>query len=315
MRLEDIRAARERLHEIAIKTPLVRLEIEGTPGEIYLKLENLQRGGSFKVRPAGNRILGLSPDERRRGVFTASSGNFGIAVALLAKQLNIPATVVAPDDAPAAKLDVVRQLGATVHAVSHDEWWDVILTHQFAGTESAFVGDDSTESIRGTGTIGLEIIEQLPDVDAVLMAYGGGGLSCGIAAAIRALKPDTRLIACESEAATPFAAAWSAGEPIDVTYQSSFVSGIGSTTVLPRIWPLASELLDGCAVVSLAQTAKAIRHIAQYSHVVAEGAGAVPVAAALAGFGGKGKLVCVVSGGNISNNDLATILNGGIPAY
>lgn len=265
------------------------------------------------MRPAGNYLLDLSPAEQRRGVYTASSGNFGIAVARLAKQLGISASVVAPDNAPINKLRAVAGFGAEIHRVTYADWWDVIQTHHYRGFDGLFVSAESRQSMEGNGTIGLEILEQLPDVDAVLMSFGSGGLSCGIAAAIRAIKPDTRVIACETEAATPLASAWRAGEPVEVTHTPSFVTGMGSQQVLRNVWPLARQLLDDCAVVSLEQTAAAVRLILKRLHVVAEGAGAVPVAAALQGYGGRGNIVCVVSGGNLSSEDLEVILRGRVP--
>jgi len=310
--LEGVRAARERIRDLVPVTPLVPLNVDGAAGEIYLKLENLQPVGSFKLRTAGNFMLGLGPGERRRGVFTASSGNFGIAVAWLASRMGIKSDVVVPANAPRRKLEQLARLGAEIHSVPYADWWDVILTHEFRGMSGVFVNADGLTAMEASGTIGLEILEQLPDVDTVLTGYGGGALSCGIGAVMAALKPDVRRIVCESEAAAPFAAAWQAGESVNVAYEESFLSGIGSRTVLPWIWPVAHELLDGAAVISLQQVADAVRFLAVNNHVVAEGAGAVSVAAALAGHGGD-KTVCVVSGGNIGAEDLATILGGGIP--
>jgi len=310
--LAGIRAARERLRDLVHTTPLIPFNVDGTDGEMYLKLENLQPVGSFKLRTAGNFMLQLGPDERRRGVFTASSGNFGIAVAWLAARMGIEASVVVPANAPGSKLERLAQLGVVIHRVSYADWWNVILTHEFRDCEAVFVNADGPAAMEAGGTIGLEILEQLPDVDTVLAGYGSGALSCGIGAAMAALKPDVRRIGCESATATPLAAAWQAGEPVEVAYDESFISGIGSTTVLPGIWPIARKLLDGAAVVSPEQAADAIRLLAMNNHVVAEGAGAVPVAAALAGHAG-GKTVCVVSGGNIGREELITILNGGVP--
>jgi len=312
-RLKDIRAARERLRGLVHVSPLVPLNIDETGGEIFLKLENLQPLGSFKLRTAGNFMLQLGPEERRRGVFTASSGNFGIAVAWLAGRLGIEASVVVPANAPQGKLERLAQLGTNIHRVSYADWWQVILTHEFRDCDAVFVNADGRAAMEAGGTIGLEILEQLPDVDTVLAGYGSGALSCGIGAAMAALKPDVRRIACESSTAAPLTAAWQAGEPVEVAYDESFISGIGSTTVLSGMWPVARELLDGTAVVSVEQAADAIRLLAMNNHVVAEGAGAVPVAAALAGHAG-GKTVCVVSGGNIGREELVTILNGGVPA-
>ncbi|MFQ5634507.1 MAG: threonine/serine dehydratase [Gammaproteobacteria bacterium] len=309
---DRIDAARNRLRGIAEVTPLLPLNLDDG-GNIYLKLENLQPVGSFKLRTAANFMLELGPAERRRGVFTASSGNFGIAVAWLAARLKIAASVVVPDNAPSGKIETLLRLGATIHRVSYDEWWDVILNHEFRNLTAVFVDADGPAAMEANGTIGLEVLEQLPNVDTILAGYGSGALSCGIAAAVTARKPGVRVIACESATASPLAAAWRAGKPVDVAYQESFISGIGSTTVLPLIWPIARELLDGVAVVSLEQAAAAIRLLADNNRVIAEGAGAVPVAAAMAGHA-HGRTVCVVSGGNIGAAQLSVILGGGIPA-
>jgi threonine dehydratase len=257
-------------------------------------------------------MLKLRPGERRRGVFTASTGNFGIAVAWLAARMGIEASVIVPANVPRGKLDRLARLGAEIFSVPYADWWDVILTHEFRDMSAVFANADGLTAMEAAGTIGLEILEQLPDVESVLAGYGSGALSCGIGAAMAALKPDARRVACESEAATPLAAAWQAGEPVDVAYDESFISGIGSPAVLPWMRPVARELLDGTAVVSLEQAADAVRLLAANNHVVAEGAGAVPLAAALAGHGG-GKTVCVVGGGNIGREELVTILNGDIP--
>ncbi len=257
-------------------------------------------------------MLQLDPDERERGVFTASSGNFGIAVAWLAARLGIAASVVVPANAPSGKLERLEQLGATVHRVPYADWWNVILTHKFRDLNKVFVRADGETAMEASGSIGLEILEQLPDVGSVLAGYGSGALLCGIAAAMAASKPDVRRVACESEAATPLDSAWRAGKPVDVAYDESFISGIGSTSVLPGMWPVACAVLNGTAVVSLEQTADAIRLLLKSNRVVVEGAGAVSVAAALAGHG-KGKTVCIVSGGNISAAALTVILSGAVP--
>ncbi len=312
--IEDIRAARELLQGMVCPSPLVRLNTDEAGGDIYLKLENLQPVGSFKLRPVGNIVRNLDAKSRDKGIFTASSGNTGIAVAWIAARLDIRADVVVPDNAPQTKLDVLAELGATVHKIPFAEWWDVIMTHRYPGLDGVFidaVGD--RHAIAGDGTIGLEICEQLPDVDTVLIPFGGGGLTTGIASAIRALKPEVRIIACESEAAAPLTAAFSNGRPVEVDHRDSFISGIGVSTLLPWMWPVVEKLVDDTAVVTLKQVADAIRLLAERNHVIAEGAGAVSVAAALSGQAGAGRIVCVVSGGNINRTDFMTILQGGVP--
>ena len=306
--LEEIQMARVRLAGSAIRTPLVRLNVADTPAEIYLKLENLQPIGSFKLRGAGNAIMQATPEQLAKGVYTASAGNMAQGVAWHARRLNIPCTVVVPDHAPETKLAAITRLDATYIKVPFDEWWQVIVTHQYPGMEGLFVHPVSAPAVMaGNGTIGLEILEDLPDVDTILIPYGGGGLSCGIATAVRALKPNTKLYAAEVETSAAFSAALAAGEPTKIDYQASFVDGIGSGSVLPDMWELARSLLDGSLVVSLAQAAEAVRILAERNRVIAEGAGATSVAAALSGKAGGGKVVCVVSGGNIDFEKLVKI--------
>lgn len=307
--LEAIRAAAARIADSAIRTPLLRLPLEDAPAEIYLKLENLQPIGSFKLRGAGNAMALASRGELARGVYTASAGNMAQGVAWRAARLGIPCQVIVPDHAPETKLAAVRRLGGEIIKVPFDRWWQVIVTGEFAGLEGLFIHPVSNADVMaGNGTIGLEILDDMPDVDAVVIPYGGGGLSSGIASAIRALKPDTRIYAVEVETAAPLAASLRAGEPVAVNYRPSFVDGIGGKSVLPEMWPRARDLLDDSLVVSLADIRAAIRLLAERQRVIAEGAGAASVAAALAGKAGGGKVVCVVSGGNIEREILAGIL-------
>jgi threonine dehydratase len=312
--LDEIRAAQKRIAGSAIRTPLVRLNVDDSPAEIYLKLENLQPIGSFKLRGAGNAMALASREQLAKGVYTASAGNMAQGVAWNARQLGIPCTVIVPDHAPETKLAAITRLGGRVIKEPFEAWWQVLVTHRYDGLEGLFVHPVSDPAVMaGNGTIGLEILDDLPDVDAVIVPYGGGGLSSGIASAIRALKPDTKVYACEVETAAPFSASLAAGVPQNITYTPSFVDGIGSGGVLVEMWPLVSQLLDGSLVVSLADVAAAVRLLIERNHVVAEGAGATSVAAALAGKAGGGKVVCVVSGGNIDAEKLVKILKGEIP--
>ncbi len=312
--LEAIRAARARIRGAAVRTPLLRLEVDAGPAEIFLKLENLQPIGSFKLRGAGNAMALAEAEELRCGVTTASAGNMAQGVAWNARRLGVPCRVVVPDHAPETKLDAVRRLGGEVVPVPFDDWWRVLVEHGYPEMEGVFVHPVSDPHvIAGNGTLGLEIAEDLPEVDAVVVPYGGGGLSCGIASALRALKPDVKVFACEVETAAPLAASLAAGEPREVGYTPSFVDGIGGKSVLAEMWPLARRLLAGSLVVSLAEVAAAVRLLAERQRVIAEGAGAAPVAAALAGRAGSGKVVCVVSGGNLDTARLTAILAGRIP--
>jgi len=308
--LGDIRAARERIADSVLRTPLVRLNVDNA--DVYLKLENLQPIGSFKLRGAGNAIATANPDQLAKGVYTASAGNMAQGVAWHARRLGIPCTVVVPDHAPETKLAAISRLGGKFIKVPFDEWWQVLVTRHYAGLDGFFIHPVSDPAVMaGNGTIGLEIIEDLPDVDTILVPYGGGGLSCGIATAVRALKPNTKIYACEVETSAAFAAALAADGVTRIDYKPSFVDGIGSGSVLAEMWPLAKSLLDGSVVMSLDDVAQAVRILAERNHMIAEGAGATPVAAALEGVANgenlSGKIVCVVSGGNIDLEKLAKI--------
>ncbi len=312
--LDEVRAAADRLAPYVFRTPTICVKPDDAPAEIHLKLENLQPLGAFKARPMGNAILSLKPEELSDGIFTASSGNSGLALAWMAKKLGVPAAVVTPDDAPANKLARIRDLGAEVISVPFAEWWDVILEHHHPRARGRFIDAvGSREALAGNGTLGLEILEQVAEADAILVPFGGGGVSCGIAAAAKAVNPKIRVIVCESEAATPAAGALAAGKPVEVPFEPSFISGMGATTVLPQMWPLINDLIDDAVSVPVAAVAEAIRLVFRHARVVAEGAGAVPVAAAMSGQAGSGRLVCVVTGGNLDASDMVTILEGGVP--
>ena len=308
--LSEIEAARERLQGLAIRSPLVRLNVETSPIEIYLKLENLQPIGAFKIRGAGNAMAVAGSEALKQGVWTASAGNMAQGVAWNARRLGVPCSVVVPDLAPAAKLDAVERFGARITKVPFDEWWQIMVTHEHEGQTGVFVHPVSDRAVMaGNGTIGLELVEDLPDLDAVVVPYGGGGLSSGIASALRVLKPEVPVYAAEVATAAPLAAAFAAGEPTEVEYIASFVDGIGSSRVLDEMWPLVKVLLAGSLVASLEDVAAAVRLLAVRNRVVAEGAGATGVAVALNGDAGTGKVVCIVSGGNIDTAKLATILS------
>ena len=311
--LEEIERARQRIKGLVVRTPLVRLDSE-SPAEIYLKLENLQPIGSFKLRGSGNALTLAEPSRLSRGVWTASAGNMAQGVAWNARRLGVPCTVVVPEHAPEAKLASIARLGATVVKVPFHEWWQVIIEHRREGMDGLFVHPVSDPAvIAGNGTIGLELLEDLPDLDAVVVPYGGGGLSTGIAAAVKAVRPSCRIYAAEVETAAPLAKSLQAGRPCEVSYTPSFVDGIGGKTILDEMWPLVRRMLDGSIVVSLEEVAQAIRLLVERNHVIAEGAGAAAVAAALTGRTGRGKVACIISGGNIDPAKLRKILAGVIP--
>lgn len=308
--LRDVEAARERISSFIFRTPLVPLN--GYP-DIFLKLENLQPIGSFKIRGSGNAMEIAGAVRLREGVFTASAGNMAQGVAWNAKRLGVNCTSIVPDNAPETKLAAIQRLKGSILRVPYEEWWEVLKTGQFPGLGGLFIHPVSDPAVMaGNGTIGLEILEDLPDVQTILIPYGGGGLSCGIASAIRALKQNVTIYACEVETAAPLSASWKAGEPSVIQHQASFVDGIGGKSVLAEMWPLARNLLDGSIVVTLQQICSAIRLLIERNRVVAEGAGAASLAGALASRA-TGKTVCVISGGNIDTAKLAAILEGHLP--
>jgi threonine dehydratase len=309
--LADIKAAQARIAASVLRTPLVRLHVEGAPATIYLKLENLQPINSFKIRGATNAVMLASPADRAKGLVTASAGNMAQGIAWVARELGIPATIVVPDQAPEAKLSAIERLGGQVLKVPYDDWWNIIVTGRVDGVEGLFVHPAQDRAVMaGNGTIGLEILDDLPDPDAVVIPYGGGGLTGGIASAIKALRPQTRIITAEPETAAGMAAAFAAGQPADADYRPSFVDGAGGRRVLDSVWPLVQPLVDDALAIPVAEVAAAVRVLAERARVIAEGAGALALAAALSGRAGTGTVVCVVSGGNINLSKLAEILGG-----
>ena len=312
--LADVVAARKRIEGAVPRSPLIRMEGAGA-SDLHLKLESLQPIRSFKLRGADNAMASLDPGELAEGVYTASAGNMAQGVAWAARRRGIRCTVVVPNGAPQIKLDGIGRLGAETVSLPYDEWWEILATHRYAPLEPAhFIHPVSDLAVMaGNGTIGLEILEDVPDVDAVLVPFGGGGLSCGIAAAVRGLRPEVRVYGCEVETAAPLAAALAAGRAVEVARTPTFVDGIGARTMLVEMWPPAKRLLAGSLVVSLDEVAAAIRMLVERAAVVGEGAAGAAVAAGLKGLGGTGPVVCVVSGGNIDPAVLSTILAGGVP--
>jgi threonine dehydratase len=307
--LAEIEAARTRIADVAVRTPLVRLRIADAPAEIYLKLETLQPINSFKIRGAANAIRSASAESLRDGLLTASAGNMAQGVAWVARELGLPATIAVPEHAPQTKLDAIERLGARVIKVPYDDWWRAIVTARIEGMEGLFVHPVQDPAVMaGNGTIGLEVLEDLPDPDAVVIPFGGGGLTVGIGSAIKALRPETKIYTAEPATGAAMAAALRAGEPTDVEYTASFVDGSGSRRVLDSMWPRVREVVDDAFTVSIDEAAAAVRMLAERIRVIAEGAGALSTAAALAGRAGSGKVVCIVSGGNINLGKLAEIL-------
>ena len=310
--IAEIEAARERIAGTALRTPLVRLPVDDA--EIWCKLEMLQPIGSFKIRGAANAVRSADPALVARGLVTASAGNMAQGVSWLARELGVPATIAVPDHAPAAKLDAIARLGGKTLKIPYADWWECIEHNRVEGVEGFFVHPVSDPAVMaGNGTIGLELLEDLEQIDAVVIPYGGGGLTAGIASALRARSPQTKIFTAEPEGAAAASAAWEAGEPVALDYQPSFIDGSGSRRVLDAMWPIVRELIDGALVASVAATAAALRLLAERLHVIAEGAGALAPAAALAGGAGGGRVVVIVSGGNIDLSVLARILKGETP--
>jgi len=305
----EVQDARRVIAGSAIRTPLVRLNVSPAPADIYLKLENLQPIGAFKIRGAANAIARLPPEKLERGVVTASAGNMAQGVAWCARRLGIPCTVIAPATAPKTKIEAIERLGGHVIKVSFDEWWRAFEERAYAGVDGAFIhAFDDEDVMAGNGTIALEVLEDLPDVDAIVIPWGGGGLTCGIASVLRELRPSCKIFTAEVATAAPLAASLAAGAPTEVDYQPSWVDGIGAKAVFPQMFERARTLIDGALVADLSSVAEALRLMVQHNHVIAEGAGACPVACALSGQAGPGKIVCVISGGNIDFSKLFRVL-------
>jgi threonine dehydratase len=310
----EVEAARARLDGIVLRTPLVRLGLPDASPQILLKLENLQPIGSFKLRGAVNAMAVAGTAALRNGVYTASAGNMAQGLAWGARQMGVRCRVIVPETAPRTKIAAIERLGGEVITVPFEAWWQTMLDHHYPGIDGLFIHPFADVAVMaGNGSIGLEILEDAPDVDAIIVPYGGGGLSCGIASAVRASRPDVRVFAAEVETAAPFSAALAEGKPMTISSSASFVDGIGGKNVFAEMWPLARELLAGSLVASVAEVAAAVRLLVERNRVVAEGAGAAPVAAAVNRSVDAKTIVCVISGGNIDSDTLATILRGEVP--
>jgi threonine dehydratase len=298
--LSDIEEARVRIAETVLRTPLVKIDAGGAT-DIYLKLENLQPTNAYKIRGAANAVALLSEEERARGVWTISAGNAGQGVAYAARAFGVPCSVVAIETAPQTKLDRMRALGATIVSVSYETAWQAAESHSFEGMDATFIHPfDNHDFIAGHGTMGLEIVEDLPDVRTVIAAIGGGGLITGVGSAVKALRPDVAVIGAEPETAAPYAYSVEHGSPQRFPdWQASFVDGAGGKSVTDRMWERMRPVVDGSIVVTLDETRQAMRLIAEKARAIAEGAGALSLAAALKGDALEGPIVCIVSGGNI----------------
>lgn len=333
--LDAITSARERVRGLAVRTPLVRLALPFDGAEVWLKLENLQPIGSFKIRGAGNAMRLATAKQLSRGVWTASAGNMAQGVAWCARELGVACTVVVPDHAPETKAAAVERLGGRIVRIPFDAWWRILVEEGSPDYDGFFVHPVSDAAVMaGNGTVALEILEDLPDVDAIVVPYGGGGLSCGIASATRQTAPDVEVLAAEVATAAPLTPSMRAGAALEVAYAPSFVDGIGGRSVLATMWPLASTLIDSTMVMTLEEIAEGLRTALERNRVLAEGAGAAGVAAAVALAGGRApswesdralrrrkprtagrplKVVAVVSGGNIDAAKLVKLLQRELP--
>jgi threonine dehydratase len=301
IQLAEIREARTRIAGTIVRTPLIRLELGPDYPDIRLKLENLQPINAYKLRGAANAVAMLPEAERKRGVWTISAGNAGQGVAFAARKAGVPCTVVVIETAPASKIERMRALGAKLIPVPYEVAWKALEDRAYPGADGTFVHPfDDHNFIAGHGTMGLEILEDAPDTAAVIAGIGGGGLIVGVGSAIKALKPEVKIWGVEPETAAPAALSFKMGSPqVFKEWQSSFVDGAGGQSVFPRMWERMKPLVDGYIVVSLEDTKKAMRMMAEKARIIAEGAGCMPLAAALTGKAGKGPIVAIVSGGNI----------------
>jgi threonine dehydratase len=308
--LEEMRAARERIAPLITRTPLIQLRHNTDAPEIWLKLENLQPINAFKIRGAANAVALLTADERAKGVWTISAGNAGQGVAFAARELGIPCTVVAIETAPETKLERMRNLGAKIIKTPFDVCWRAMDERSFPGIDATFVHPfDDHNFIAGNASIGFEILEDLPDVRTVIAAIGGGGLVSGIGSSIRALAPHVRILGAEPETAAPGALSFEKQSPqIFEQWEASFVDGAGGKSIFPRMWERMQGIVDGSVVVTLDEVKRAMRVIAEKTRVIAEGAGALAVAAAMSGRAGEGPIVAVISGGNIDLKKFAELI-------
>ena len=310
IRLSEIQEARKRIAQTIVRTPLIRLDLGPDFPDIRLKLENLQPINAYKLRGAANAVALLPDSQRKRGVWTISAGNAGQGVAYAARQAGVPCAVVVIETAPKSKLERMEALGAKLIPIPYDVAWQALEERSFPGAEGTFVHPfDDDNFIAGHGTMGLEILEDAPDAATVIASIGGGGLITGVGSAIKALKPETKVFGVEPETAAPAALSFEKGSPQAFTnWKASFVDGAGGQSMFPRMWERMKPVVDGYIVVSLDETKNAMRLLAEKARIIAEGAGALPVAAAVTGKAGKGPIVAIVSGGNIDLNKFCELI-------
>ncbi|WP_269933101.1 threonine ammonia-lyase [Aminobacter sp. HY435] len=312
--ISEIAAARSRIAPYMPRTPLVRLDLGLPDRQIFLKLETLSPIGAFKLRPALNALLSRDADALANGVATTSSGNMAYGMAWAANRLGVPMAAYMYSGAPQTKISGVRRLGGEVRFISMETWWQYIIGADRPDFPELLINPVTDQAVlAGNGTIGMEIIEDLPEVDVVLAPYGGGSMTTGVASAVKTLKPQAKIFAVEDENAAPVTAALAAGRIVDIETRPSFIKSIGGPSLVPQLWPVARELVDGAVTVSLDQVTEAMRLLFSKAKIVAEGAGAASLAAAITSEHAIGNVVCVISGGNIDATAYATVLAGGIP--
>ena len=310
IQLSEIQEARKRIAHTIMRTPLIRLELGPQFPDIRLKLENLQPINAYKLRGAANAVSMLSEEERKRGVWTISAGNAGQGVAYAARKAGVPCAVVVVETAPKSKLDRMKALGARLIPVPYDVAWKGLEERSFPGAEGTFIHPfDDDNFIAGHATMGLEMLEEAPDAAAVIASIGGGGLITGVGSAIKQLKPEVKIFGVEPETAAPAALSFERGSPqLFTNWEASFVDGAGGQSMFPRMWERMKPVVDNYFVVTLQETKQAMRLMAEKARVISEGAGALPLAAALSGKAGEGPIIAIVSGGNIDLNKFCELI-------
>jgi threonine dehydratase len=308
-----VRQARTDIDDLILRIPPLPVSADEAGRELFLQLENLQPVGSYKLRGAGLALRRIDPAQLRDGVVTVSAGNLGQGIAWIAGRMGIPCRVLVPAHAPAAKVAALGRLGAEVERISQEAWWSAMVSGELPGERGYFLhGVFDANIMTGHGTIGVDLLDAIPDLDAVVVPFGGGAMLCGIAAVLKARNPRIRIHACEVETGAPLQPALRHGGPVEVPYTPSFVDGIGSRSVFPEMWPLLHAVVEDSIVVTLDEVRAAIRKLAIEHHVIAEGAGAAALAAAMTGRAGAGRIACVISGGHIDPKILADILCGSV---
>ena len=302
--LADVRAAADRIRAHIVTTPTISGEpIAGV--DVWLKAENLQRTGSFKVRGAVNAVLQLSPEQRQRGVITLSAGNHGLALAYAAQIIGIPCLVVVREDAPLSKLEAIRRLGAEIVLTPIARWQERLEAEQRERNLYLVHPFDDPAVAAGQGTVGLEILEVAPDLRSLLVPVGGGGLISGIAVAVKQQRPDVRIIGVEPEQAPGVTESLAAGHPVVPSRLDTVAEGLAAPYTRPLTLGLIRRYVDEMRTISDAAIIEALTAIVLRGKLVVEPAGAAAMAALLADPAIERPAVVVLSGGNLDGRRLA----------